>query len=64
MGLGKVDLIDIRSAWQRNRAISAEGALLIRPDGYVAFRSTDAADDPLTVLTDVFNQLLAANGNG
>ncbi|MEU0180330.1 FAD-dependent monooxygenase [Streptomyces sp. NPDC006207] len=64
VGLGKVDLIDIRSAWQRNRAISVEGALLIRPDGYVAFRSTDAADDPLTVLTDVFNQLLAANGNG
>jgi 2,4-dichlorophenol 6-monooxygenase len=59
VGLGKVDLIDIRLAWQRNRAISAEGALLVRPDGYIAFRSIEAAEDPLATLTAVFDQILA-----
>ncbi|MEZ0075378.1 FAD-dependent monooxygenase [Planotetraspora sp. GP83] len=60
VGLGKnVDFIDIRLAWQRNRAISPEGALLVRPDGYIAFRSIEAADDPLATLTAAFNQILA-----
>ncbi|MGW9029416.1 FAD-dependent monooxygenase [Streptomyces sp. NPDC055722] len=59
VGLGEVDLVDVRLAWQRNRAISPQGALLVRPDGYIAFRSIDAADDPLAVLTAAFNQILA-----
>lgn len=59
VGLGAVDLIDIRLAWQRNREISAEGVVLVRPDGYIAFRSVDAADDPLATLTAVFQQVLA-----
>ncbi|WP_329042205.1 FAD-dependent monooxygenase [Streptomyces sp. NBC_00178] len=58
VGLGKVDLIDIRLAWKRSRTISAEGALLIRPDGYIAFRSINADDDPLACLTAAFDQIL------
>jgi 2,4-dichlorophenol 6-monooxygenase len=61
VGLGEVDLVDVRLAWQRNRAISPEGALLVRPDGHIAFRSIDAADDPLAVLTAAFNQILATS---
>ncbi|KOG61373.1 hypothetical protein ADK77_32330 [Streptomyces antibioticus] len=59
VGLDKVDLIDIRLAWQRNRAISAQGALLVRPDGHVAYRSIGAADDPVAALTAVLDQILA-----
>jgi 2,4-dichlorophenol 6-monooxygenase len=62
VGLGSVDLIDIRLAWQRNRGISPEGAALVRPDGYIAFRSIEAVEDPLASLTAVFNQILAITG--
>jgi 2,4-dichlorophenol 6-monooxygenase len=61
VGLDKADLIDIRLAWQRNRVISTEGALLVRPDGYIAFRSIEAAEDPLASLTAVFDQILATS---
>lgn len=64
VGLGDVDLIDVRLAWQRNRAISSEGALLIRPDGYVAFRSIDAVDNPVTKLSTVFDQVLSRTTSG
>ncbi|MEV5178031.1 FAD-dependent monooxygenase, partial [Streptomyces flaveolus] len=64
VGLGEVDLIDIRLAWQRHRAISQEGAILVRPDGYVAFRSMGSSEDPLATLTGVFDQILATAGQG
>ncbi len=64
VGLAEVDLIDIRLAWQRRRGISAEGAILVRPDGYVAYRSMGPSEDPLSALTGVFDQILATAGQG
>jgi 2,4-dichlorophenol 6-monooxygenase len=58
VGLGKVDFVDVRSAWLKQREISRTGAVLVRPDGYIAFRSIAAADDPHAVLSSVFNQIL------
>jgi 2,4-dichlorophenol 6-monooxygenase len=40
------DQRDPRSAWLRQREITAEGAVLARPDRFVAWRSLGAASDP------------------
>lgn len=53
------DYVDVRCAWLRNRGISPMGAVLVRPDRYVGFRSAGAATDPLAVLTSAFGQILA-----
>ena len=37
----------------------AEGAVLVRPDGFVAWRAREAVSDPQAVLTGVLHQVLA-----
>ena len=61
VGMGDVDLVDIRFAWLKNRGIGRTGAVLVRPDGHLAFRSTHAVDDPLAVLDSTLNRILATN---
>ncbi|MEU8582157.1 FAD-dependent oxidoreductase [Streptomyces abikoensis] len=39
--------------------LGSGGALLIRPDGFVAWRSDEAADAPRAVLTEVLDRILA-----
>ncbi len=58
VGLGDVDLVDVRLAWRKIREISPEGAVLVRPDGYIGFRAVAAVDDPLAVLSSAFSQIL------
>jgi 2,4-dichlorophenol 6-monooxygenase len=60
IGLQDVDLVDVRLAWLKNREISASGAVLVRPDGHIAFRSLGGVDDPSATLTSVFGQIMAA----
>jgi len=59
VGVDDGDLVDIRLAWLRNRKITSGGAVLVRPDGYIGFRSTDRVDDPYATLSSVFDQILA-----
>jgi len=40
------DLFDPRCTWLRRRAIQPGGAILVRPDRFVAWRSPDAVEDP------------------
>ncbi|MET8534265.1 FAD-dependent monooxygenase [Streptomyces sp. NPDC005065] len=58
VGLGKVDFVDVRLAWTKQREISATGAVLVRPDGHIAFRSTASVDDPVAVLSAALDQIL------
>jgi 2,4-dichlorophenol 6-monooxygenase len=44
--------------WARLSEISDAGALLVRPDGFVAFRHPTAAPDAGTLLTDALRQVL------
>ncbi|MFF0092171.1 FAD-dependent oxidoreductase [Streptomyces canus] len=44
--------------WARLSEISDGGALLVRPDGFVAFRHATAAPDAGTLLTDALRQIL------
>jgi 2,4-dichlorophenol 6-monooxygenase len=53
------DLYDPRSTWTRLRGHSPSGAVLVRPDRFVAWRTDTLADDPTTTLADALNVILA-----
>jgi 2,4-dichlorophenol 6-monooxygenase len=53
------DYRDPRLAWQRRREIGPAGALLVRPDRFVAWRSLGAAADPRGTLERALAQVLA-----
>jgi 2-polyprenyl-6-methoxyphenol hydroxylase-like FAD-dependent oxidoreductase len=52
------DVSDPDGQWQSTYGIDADGAVLIRPDGYVAWRSRSCVSHPDTVLRAVFDRLL------
>lgn len=58
VGVLNSDFVDVRCAWLKNRAISASGVVVVRPDRYVAFRSIDAVDDPQAALRNALSQIL------
>jgi 2,4-dichlorophenol 6-monooxygenase len=58
VGFGDVDYVDVRCAWLKNRGITSTGAVLVRPDRFVAFRSAELTDDPHASLAAAFDQIL------
>jgi hypothetical protein len=46
--------------WAKCYGLDTTGVVVVRPDGYVAFRAAalDAGQSPATVLADAFNRLL------
>ena len=46
------------SAWLQAYGLDAQGAVLVRPDGHVAWRSRGAAGDPAAVLAAVLDAVL------
>jgi 2,4-dichlorophenol 6-monooxygenase len=59
VGAEDADLCDVRLAWRRKRQIGRQGAVLVRPDRFVGFRSMGAVTDPARVLADALGQILA-----
>ena len=53
------DLFDPRCMWLRHRAIGPDGAILVRPDRFVAWRSLGGAGDPRGALAGALAQILA-----
>jgi 2,4-dichlorophenol 6-monooxygenase len=53
------ELYDPRCAWLRQRQIASDGAILVRPDRFIAWRQATASDDPRPVLASAFSQVLA-----
>ena len=53
------DLFDPRLMWARNREIDPDGALLVRPDRFVAWRRIGAGADPASALAQALSQILA-----
>ncbi|MFX8047594.1 2,4-dichlorophenol 6-monooxygenase, partial [Acinetobacter baumannii] len=47
------DLFDQRLAWVKARGIGPAGAVLVRPDRFVAWRAADVAADPAATLRSV-----------
>jgi len=55
--LGK-DLEDPSGKWNERYGVSDQGAVLIRPDGYIAWRAKGRADNPAAVLEDALSRIL------
>jgi 2,4-dichlorophenol 6-monooxygenase len=53
------DLYDPRCMWVRSREIGPDGAVLVRPDRFVGWRSLRASQDPLAELSDALSRILA-----
>jgi hypothetical protein len=54
----KGELQDVDHSWSDAHGVNAEGALLVRPDGFVAWRQPGAVGDPQAVLRDVIEQIV------
>jgi 2,4-dichlorophenol 6-monooxygenase len=52
------DVRDPRCTWLRHREIGPQGALLVRPDRYVAWRSLGASTNPLRELESTMSRIL------
>jgi 2,4-dichlorophenol 6-monooxygenase len=50
---------DPTGAWRRQREVSERGAVLIRPDQHVAWRSSDWPAEPVAALTKALRTVLA-----
>ena len=53
-----VELVDVDGNWQPRYELGRDGAVLVRPDGYVAWRSASPAEDPAALLTGALQQVL------
>ncbi|MEZ0075496.1 FAD-dependent monooxygenase [Planotetraspora sp. GP83] len=51
IGHGEGDYLDPRCTWLRHRDIDADGAILVRPDRFVAWRSRGASADAVSELS-------------
>lgn len=60
VGSATGDWFDNRREWARASGISATGAVLVRPDRFVAWRSAAMAANPLKALDSVFDEILGA----
>jgi putative polyketide hydroxylase len=55
---GKEDLIDPDGNWHEAYGVETDGAVLVRPDGYVAWRGRSGASRPREVLRAVVDGVL------
>ena len=53
-----VQLVNVDGNWRTRYGADDDGAVLVRPDGYVAWRSAGPAQDPAAVLGGVLHQVL------
>ncbi|WP_375783483.1 FAD-dependent monooxygenase [Bradyrhizobium sp. Pha-3] len=61
IGILEGDYVDARCAWTKQREISSEGAVIVRPDRYIGFRSANAVADPEAALSGALRQILDRN---
>ena len=55
------DWLDTRFDWLRQREVSSEGAVLVRPDRHIAWRSFGASENPRATLEEALGQVLGAH---
>ena len=53
------DYHDPRCSWQRHRQIASDGAVLVRPDRFIAWRHPAGSGEPRAVLAAALSQILA-----
>jgi 2,4-dichlorophenol 6-monooxygenase len=52
--------IDLDGSWSRTRGVGQDGAILIRPDGHVAWRAYAIGTDPAATLGELMERILQA----
>jgi putative polyketide hydroxylase len=57
------DVADSEGRWAEAYGVTDSGAVLVRPDGFVAWRSADVLDDPARELSAALSGLLAVGGH-
>ena len=62
--VGGAEVQDLSGAWQSAYGIDSDGAVLVRPDGHIAWRSAGAAADTTATLEHVVAQVLALKVEG
>ena len=58
------EVLDIYDDWARLAEVGEPGCVLVRPDGFVAWRAAERAADREAVLGDVLAQVLGRSGAG
>ncbi|MFF0773722.1 FAD-dependent monooxygenase [Nonomuraea wenchangensis] len=53
------ELRDVEGCWRDRYGVNGDGAVLVRPDGYVAWRTPSMADDPLATLEQALRAILS-----
>jgi putative polyketide hydroxylase len=53
------DVVDVEQTWMATYGVQEGGAVLVRPDGYVAWRTASKPADPDRALADAFGHLFA-----
>jgi putative polyketide hydroxylase len=61
VAVGGADVQDLSAAWPSAYGVDPDGAVLVRPDGHIAWRSAGAAADATATLEQVVAQVLALN---
>jgi putative polyketide hydroxylase len=51
------DLRDVEGRWPTAYGVSDDGAVLVRPDGFIAWRARTATERPLATLRDVMTRV-------
>ena len=59
---GDGDFADSEGCWAEVYGVTASGAVLVRPDGFVAWCRADVSDDPARELSAALSVLLAVGG--
>jgi len=54
----RTGLVDRDATWREQSRVAEDGAVLVRPDHHVAWRSPGAAPDPLAALREAFEVVL------
>ncbi|MER7132665.1 FAD-dependent monooxygenase [Streptosporangium saharense] len=57
-----VDLVDVESEFTRRYELGSDGAVLVRPDGYVAWRAEPGTPDPVGALRKALGASLGWSG--
>ncbi|MED0979872.1 FAD-dependent oxidoreductase [Bacillus paramycoides] len=57
------DMKEVEGDWLHSYGIKEQGAVLIRPDGFVGWRSPDAQEDTEKILEQALKQMLCQFGN-
>ena len=56
--VGAGDIADPEAAWPAAYGVEADGAVLVRPDGYVCWRSVSGVSKPVKTLAAAFDRVL------